>query len=139
MDSACAAPARPPFGLAPPIAAALHPPATATAEVHATDELRTGNLRALRGIKIHSGVELHKDELHSSEQQGDIALKTPHVASVCLECFSYFRGMSQGFRMDVAKVDRDVAYVAMVVHLYCKRLSPMFHLFFQKYIASVFI
>ena len=31
--------------------------------------------------------------------------------------------------MDVAKVDRDVAYVAMVVHLCCKRLFPMFHLF----------
>jgi hypothetical protein len=33
--------------------------------------------------------------------------------------------------MDVAKVDRDVAYVAMVVYLCCKRLSLMFHLFFD--------
>jgi hypothetical protein len=32
--------------------------------------------------------------------------------------------------MDVAKVDQDVAYVAMVVYIYCKLLSPMFHLFF---------
>jgi hypothetical protein len=30
---------------------------------------------------------------------------------------------------DVTKIDRDVAYVAMVVHVCCKRLSPMFHLF----------
>jgi hypothetical protein len=46
--------------------------------------------------------------------------------------------MLQGVRMDIAKVDRDVAYVAMVVHLCCKLLSPMFHLFFQTYIASMF-
>jgi hypothetical protein len=43
------------------------------------------------------------------------------------------------FPIDVAKVDWDVAYVAMVVHICCKRLSPMFHLFFQTYVASVFI
>ena len=39
-------------------------------------------------------------------------------------------GMLQLFRMDVAKVDRDVAYVAMVVHVCCKLLFPMFDLFF---------
>ena len=33
--------------------------------------------------------------------------------------------------MNVAKVDQDVAYVAMVVHVRCKCMSPMFHLFFQ--------
>jgi hypothetical protein len=33
------------------------------------------------------------------------------------------------FRMDVAKVDRNIAYVAMVAHVCCKRLFPMFHLF----------
>jgi hypothetical protein len=32
------------------------------------------------------------------------------------------------FQMDVAKVDRDVAYVAMVVHVCCNGLLPMFHL-----------
>jgi hypothetical protein len=37
------------------------------------------------------------------------------------------------FRMDVAKVDRDVAYVAMAIHAYFK---CMFHLF-QMYNASV--
>jgi hypothetical protein len=41
-----------------------------------------------------------------------------------------FRGMLRGFCMDIAKVDQDVAYVAMVVHLCCKRLFPMFHRFF---------
>ena len=47
--------------------------------------------------------------------------------------------MLQVFHMDIAKVDRDVAYVAMVVHLCCKCLFPMFHMFFQMYVASVFI
>ena len=37
--------------------------------------------------------------------------------------------MFQLFHADVAKVDRDVAYVAMVVHECCKCLSLMFHLF----------
>jgi hypothetical protein len=41
--------------------------------------------------------------------------------------------------MDVVEVDRDVAYVAMAIHVYCKRLFKMFQLFFQKYVASVFI
>jgi hypothetical protein len=47
--------------------------------------------------------------------------------------------MLQEFRMDVAKVYRDIAYVAMVVPLCCKCPFPMFHLFFQTYVASVFI
>jgi hypothetical protein len=46
--------------------------------------------------------------------------------------------MLQGFRIGVAKVDCDVVYVAMVVHVCCKRLFPMF-LFFQTYVAIVFI
>ena len=46
--------------------------------------------------------------------------------------------MFQVFYMDFAKVDRDVAYVAIVVHVCCKLLFPMF-LFFQMHVASVFI
>ena len=38
--------------------------------------------------------------------------------------------------MDVAKVNQDVAVAA---HICCKRLFPMFHLFFQTYVASVFM
>jgi hypothetical protein len=41
--------------------------------------------------------------------------------------------------MDVVKVDRDIAYVAMVVHVCCKLLFLMFHLFFQMYTTNVFI
>jgi hypothetical protein len=50
-----------------------------------------------------------------------------HVVNVCFECF---RGILQMFQMDVAKVDQDVAYVTMIVHVYCKGLLPMFHLCF---------
>jgi hypothetical protein len=36
------------------------------------------------------------------------------------------------FLMNVAKVDRDVVYVAMGVHICCEHLFPMFHLFFRR-------
>jgi hypothetical protein len=60
-----------------------------------------------------------------------------HVANVCFKCFRYFRGMLQTFYMNVAKVDRDVAYVAMVVHV-CYKLLFLFHLFFRC-ILQVFL
>jgi hypothetical protein len=40
------------------------------------------------------------------------------------------------FHTDIAKVDRDVAYIAMVVHVYCNHLSLMFHLF-SRYTLEV--
>ena len=40
------------------------------------------------------------------------------------------------FHVDIAKTDRDVAYVAMVVLVCCKGLFLMFHLSFQMYIAT---
>jgi hypothetical protein len=44
------------------------------------------------------------------------------------------------FYTDVAKVDRDVAHVAMVVHVCCNLLFSIFHLFFfPTYVASMFI
>jgi hypothetical protein len=50
-----------------------------------------------------------------------------------------FVGMFQVFHADVTKVDRDIAYVAMIVHVCCKCRFVMFHLSFQMYVASVFI
>ena len=44
--------------------------------------------------------------------------------------------MLQVFYMDVAKVDRDIAYVAMVVHVCYKLMFPMFHLFFYTYVVE---
>jgi hypothetical protein len=41
--------------------------------------------------------------------------------------------------MDVAKVDQDVSYVAVVVHVCYKRMFLMFHLCFQTYIISVYM
>jgi hypothetical protein len=46
-----------------------------------------------------------------------------------------FLGILQVFHIDVAKVDRDVPYVAMVVHVCCKRLLKVLH----TYVESVFI
>jgi hypothetical protein len=40
------------------------------------------------------------------------------------------------FHLDVAKVDLDVAYVAMAIHAYFKHMFQVFHMF-QTYIASV--
>jgi hypothetical protein len=59
-----------------------------------------------------------------------------HVANLCFKCL---RGMFQVFHADIVKVDRDIAYVAMVVYVCCKLLFLMFYLFFQTYVASVFI
>ena len=42
------------------------------------------------------------------------------VASICFKCFRCFIGMLQVFHMDVAKVDRDVAYGASVLEACCK-------------------
>ena len=53
----------------------------------------------------------------------------PHVASMCFKCFICFRSILQVFHTDVAKVDRDVTYVAMVVHVCCKCIFQMFYLF----------
>jgi hypothetical protein len=60
-----------------------------------------------------------------------------HVASVYFKCFKCFKGILHVFRMDLVKVDLDIAYIAMVVHVRCKRLFVMFHSFFQTYVASV--
>jgi hypothetical protein len=50
------------------------------------------------------------------KQQGNIALKA-HVASVCSKYFRCFRGMLQVFHVDVAKVNQDVAHVAIFVYV----------------------
>jgi hypothetical protein len=42
------------------------------------------------------------------------------------------------YHIDVAKVDRDIAYVAMAIHVCCKRLFQMFHLFFSNVCCKYF-
>ena len=65
-------------------------------------------------------------------------MTTSHV--FCCKCFTQmFQRYVAMFYTDVVKLDRDVAYVAMVIHVYCKLLFSMFHLFVQTYFASVFI
>ena len=67
-----------------------------------------------------------------------------HVARVHLKCFRCFRGMFRLFRTDVAKVDRDVAYVAIISEACCKRMFRVFQMnvssvCFRTHVASVFI
>jgi hypothetical protein len=50
--------------------------------------------------------------------------------------FRCFRLILQVFHLDIAKVDIDVAYVAMVVHACFKRIFLVFYLF-QTYVANV--
>jgi hypothetical protein len=54
-----------------------------------------------------------------------------HVASLCFKCSNCFRCMFQLFHADVA-------YFVMVVHLCCKCLSSMFHLFFVHVYCKCF-
>jgi hypothetical protein len=41
--------------------------------------------------------------------------------------------------MDIGKVDRDVAHIAIAIHVCCKRLFKVYHLFFRRitYVVSV--
>jgi hypothetical protein len=41
------------------------------------------------------------------------------------------------FHIYVAKLDRDVAYIAIVIHVCCNLLFSMFHI--SIYVATVFI
>jgi hypothetical protein len=60
-------------------------------------------------------------------------LKT-YVVSVFFQVFRMFqRYVLHLFQMNVAKVDQNVAYVAMVAHVCYKGLFPMFHLCFWTY------
>ena len=43
------------------------------------------------------------------------------------------------FHIDVAQVDQDVTYVAIVIHARCKRVFKNVSSVFQKHVASVFI
>ena len=58
------------------------------------------------------------------KQQGDVARKRMLQAYVPIVSYVLdFHGMLQVFLMDVAKVYRDVAYIAMAIHACCK--SPL--------------
>ena len=48
-------------------------------------------------------------------------------------------GMLQIFCIDVLKVDQDITYVAMAIHVCCKCIFQMFYLIFHMYVTSVFI
>ena len=57
-----------------------------------------------------------------------------HVASVYFKCF---RGMLQVFYIDVAKVDRDVAHVAMMFSSVCLKCFICFRRMMQVFYLDV--
>ena len=73
---------------------------------------------------------LHRASIRPSSKQ--MLLLEANVASVCVRVFQMFQSYVASVSMDVAKVDREVSYVAMAVHVCCKRLFQMFHLFFKR-------
>ena len=97
---------------------------------HAVLDCQPHQMRRMAAHKHHRAAasgELHMaTSLHSSSSKEMFVLKL-YVANVCFKCF---RGILQVFHTDVAKVDQDIAHVAMVVHVCCKLLLSMFHLIF---------
>jgi hypothetical protein len=65
-------------------------------------------------------------------------LPPSYVANIYSNCFRYFRVILQLFHMDVAKVDRDVAYVAMAIHLCCKASVSNVSCDFFRHMLQVF-
>jgi hypothetical protein len=56
-----------------------------------------------------------------------------------VQVFQMFQRYVASVSYGCCEVDRDVAYVAIPMHVCCKCLFKIFHLFFHKYVASVFI
>jgi hypothetical protein len=54
-----------------------------------------------------------------------------YVASVCFKYFSYFRRMLQVFYLDIT-------YVAVAIHICCKRMFQMFHFVLEVFCSKCF-
>jgi hypothetical protein len=90
----------------------------------------------LHGIEFHASVELRIDEPpFSSKQRVDVALESACYKHLFQVFQRYVASVSYGF----ANVDRDVVYIAMVVHVRCKLLLPMFYMFFRCMLQVCFI
>jgi hypothetical protein len=99
----------------PPIAVVHHPPVALLPRSVPLMSSTPATFMPLRSIKLHAGVELRIEEPPiSSKQQVDVALE-----SVCCKCLLSSVLMFQRY---VAKVDQDIAYVAMIVYVCCKVL-----------------
>jgi hypothetical protein len=116
-----------------------HRPACLRRLVHAPRTVARSRPRGFAlAVTCLATMAISQDCLHriiSTRRPRHVALKTC-VANICYTCFRCFIVMFQVFRMDVAKVDPNVAHVVMAIHVCCKSLLKMFHLF-QTYVASV--
>ena len=59
-----------------------------------------------------------------------------HVTSVCFKYFKCFRDILQVFYTDVAKVDRDIAHVAMVFQVYVPNVLFVFKRMLQVFLSE---
>jgi hypothetical protein len=80
------------------------------------------------------GCAILRDRLEARQTWWSSSTRVSRLT--CCKCMSQ---VFQGFHMHVAsvscaccKVDQDIAYVVMAIHIYCKRLFQMFHLFFRR-------
>jgi hypothetical protein len=73
--------------------------------------------------------------LHSSKQQVDIALE-----SVCCKiCFKCFRSVLQVLHIDVTKVDRDVAHVAIWLYTYVSSVGSKCFICFRHMLQIFYL
>jgi hypothetical protein len=98
----------------------------------------------------HLGLHPHPPRPLRKGRQGAVAAEActttvPHQVGHAVgdAVFQAFSDILQAYVSSVSyrccKVDRDVAYVAMVVHICCKRMFPMFHLFSYVCCKSVYL
>jgi hypothetical protein len=64
----------------------------------------------------HKYIPLSGGQTYLSDFISSLSISQSWRAQVCFKCL-YFRDVLQVFHIDVAKVDRDVAHVAMNIHL----------------------
>ena len=101
--------------------------------------LAVGEIDLVHGDDVTAASgELHMPmSLYSPKQHGDVGLKV-YVVSVCFKCFRCFRGMLQMFYMDVAKVDRDIAYLQWLYTYVASVCSQCFICFSDVYCKCVY-
>ena len=86
------------------------------------------------GDGVAASGELHTPaSLHFASNKEILRCAENACCKRMFQAFGCFRGTLQLFQMNIAKIDQNVTYVAMVVHECCKGLFSMFHLCFWTY------
>jgi hypothetical protein len=64
----------------------------------------------------------HAAGSHPDDRNRLASFSPPYIENICFNCCRCSRGMLQVFRIDVVKVDQNITYVAMTIHVCCKCL-----------------